>query len=140
MSLRKNSLTRVFIQRVAIIFALILLVLTLFYRWGFPTYYYWKMEQPVKEAQKLIQNGKKKEISDELVVIALDNSGTPSEEELTNDITFRLSKEGIALHRFWVDKTTIHGVQQGQSVQRLYNQTRQRNDFYTVFFSEGNQF
>lgn len=49
--LAKNSLTRVFIQRVAIIFALILLVLTLFYRWGFPTYYYWKMEQPVKEAQ-----------------------------------------------------------------------------------------
>lgn len=140
MSLRKNSLTRVFIQRVAIIFALILLVLTLFYRWGFPTYYYWKMEQPVKEAQKLIQNGKEKEISDELVVIALDNSGTPSEEELTNDITFRLSKEGIALHRFWVDKSTIRGVQQGQSVQRLYNQTRQRNDFYTVFFSEGNQF
>lgn len=140
MNFPKSNLTRAFIQRVALIFILLFLFITLFYRWGFPTYYYWKMEQPVKEAQKLIQTGQEDQIPDDLVVVAVDNQTSISEEELTSDITFRLNQEGIALNRFWIDQTTTEAVKKGRSVQRLYSQNRQRNDFYTVFFTQGQTF
>lgn len=58
------------------------------------------------------------------------------EEESTNDLAFRLDKEGISLNRFWVDRTTIQSVQAGGSVQRLYAQTKQKSDFYTLFFQK----
>ncbi|OJG63679.1 hypothetical protein RV07_GL000986 [Enterococcus malodoratus] len=115
-----------------IIFVLILLFVTLVYRWGFPTYYYWKMEQPVKEAQKALQNGQNYQSSDDLVVVPI-TKGNSNPEELTDDLTFRLEREGISLNRFWVDQTTIEAVNDGRSVQRLYNQTKQKSDFYTVF-------
>ncbi|WP_137662734.1 HAMP domain-containing sensor histidine kinase [Enterococcus hulanensis] len=140
MNFQKSNLTRAFIQRVALIFILLFLFITLFYRWGFPTYYYWKMEQPVKEAQKLIQTGQADKIPDDLVVVAVDNQTSVSEEELTSDITFRLNQEGIALNRFWIDQTTTEAVKKGRSVQRLYSQNRQRNDFYTIFFTQGQMF
>lgn len=140
MNFPKSNLTRAFIQRVALIFILLFLFITLFYRWGFPTYYYWKMEQPVKEAQKLIQTGHEDQIPDDLVLVAVDNQTSVSEEELTSDITFRLNQEGIALNRFWIDQTTTEAVKKGRSVQRLYSQNRQRNDFYTVFFTQGQTF
>ncbi|MDT2598203.1 HAMP domain-containing sensor histidine kinase [Enterococcus hulanensis] len=140
MNFPKSNLTRAFIQRVALIFILLFLFITLFYRWGFPTYYYWKMEQPVKEAQKLIQTGHEDQIPDDLVVVAVDNQTSVSEEELTSDITFRLNQEGIALNRFWIDQTTTEAVKKGRSVQRLYSQNRQRNDFYSVFFTQGQTF
>ncbi|MDT2660344.1 HAMP domain-containing sensor histidine kinase [Enterococcus hulanensis] len=140
MNFPKSNLTRAFIQRVTLIFILLFLFITLFYRWGFPTYYYWKMEQPVKEAQKLIQTGHEDQIPDDLVVVAVDNQTSVSEEELTSDITFRLNQEGIALNRFWIDQTTTEAVKKGRSVQRLYSQNRQRNDFYTVFFTQGQTF
>lgn len=107
MNFRKNSLARTFIQRVGILFILMLILLTLFYRWLFPTYYYWKMEQPVKEAQKMIQTGEKEQLSKELVQVSLPVQNFASEEELTDDLTFRLNREGISLNRFWVDQTTI---------------------------------
>lgn len=140
MNFPKSNLTRAFIQRVALIFILLFLFITLFYRWGFPTYYYWKMEQPVKEAQKLIQTGHEDQIPDDLVVVAVDNQTSVSEEELTSDITFRLNQEGIALNRFWIDQTTTEAVKKRRSVQRLYSQNRQRNDFYTIFFTKGQTF
>lgn len=140
MNFPKSNLTRAFIQRVALIFILLFLFITLFYRWGFPTYYYWKMEQPVKEAQKLIQTGHEDQIPDDLVVVAVDNQTSVSEEELTSDITFRLNQEGIALNRFWIDQNTTEAVKKGRSVQRLYSQNRQRNDFYSVFFTQGQTF
>lgn len=113
MNYRKNSLTRVFIQRVSIIFIFVLLLVAIFYRWIFPTYYYWKMEQPVKEAQKLIQNGQKTQLATDLVVIAVDNKLSASEEELTSEMTLRLNKEAISLNRFWVDKTTLQAAKKG---------------------------
>lgn len=116
---------------------LILLFVTLVYRWGFPTYYYWKMEQPVKEAQKALQNGQNYQSSDDLVVVPI-TKGNTNPEYLTDDLAFRLEREGISLNRFWVDQTTIEAVNDGRSVQRLYNQTKQKSDFYTVFFSKGN--
>ena len=140
MNFPKSNLTRAFIQRVALIFILLFLFITLFYRWVFPTYYYWKMEQPVKEAQKLIQTGQADKIPDDLVVVAVDNQTSVSEEELTSDITFRLNQKGIALNRFWIDQTTTEAVKKGRSVQRLYSQNRQRNDFYTIFFTQGQMF
>ena len=140
MNFPKSNLTRAFIQRVALIFILLFLFITLFYRWGFPTYYYWKMEQPVKEAQKLIKTGHEDQIPDDLVVVAVDNQISVSEEELTSDITFRLNQEGIALNRFWIDQTTTDAVKKGRSVQRLYSQNRQHNDFYTIFFTQGQTF
>lgn len=140
MNFPKSNLTRAFIQRVALIFILLFLFITLFYRWGFPTYYYCKMEQPVKEAQKLIQTGQEDQIPDDLVVVAVDNQTSISEEELTSDITFRLNQKGIALNRFWIDQTTTEAVKKGRSVQRLYSQNRQRNDFYTIFFTQGQTF
>lgn len=140
MNFPKSNLTRAFIQRVALIFILLFLFITLFYRWGFPTYYYWKMEQPVKEAKKLIQTGHEDQIPDDLVVVAVDNKTSVLEEELTSDITFRLNQEGIALNRFWIDQTTTEAIKKGRSVQRLYSQNRQRNDFYTIFFTQGQTF
>lgn len=140
MNFPKSNLTRAFIQRVALIFILLFLFITLFYRWVFPTYYYWKMEQPVKEAQKLIQTGQADKIPDDLVVVAVDNQTSVSEEELTSDLTFRLNQKGIALNRFWIDQTTTEAVKKGRSVQRLYSQNRQRNDFYTIFFTQGQMF
>lgn len=137
MNFRKNSLARSFIQRVGILFILMLILLTLFYRWLFPTYYYWKMEQPVKEAQKMIQAGEKEKLSKELVQVSLPVQNLASEEELTDALTFRLNREGIALNRFWVDQTTIAKVQSGHSVQRLYTQTKQKSGFYTRFFRQG---
>lgn len=137
MNYRKNSLTRSFIQRVGIIFILMLLLAALFYRWIFPTYYYWRMEQLVKEAQQEIQKGENKQFSDELVVVSLNNKDVHSEEELTEELAFRLNREGISLNRFWVDRTTINAVKSGRSVQRLYQQNKQKSDFYTIFFNKG---
>ena len=116
---RKNSLTRSFVLRVSVIFFMIVVLLAVFYRWGFPTYYYWKMEQPVKETQKSIQQGKNPSASSDVVVIDLAAKEFAHEEEATNDLAFRLDKEGISLNRFWVDRTTIQSVQAGDSVQRL---------------------
>ncbi|WP_242703738.1 sensor histidine kinase [Candidatus Enterococcus moelleringii] len=136
MNYQRNSLTRSFIQRVGIIFIVIVVFFALFYRWGFPTYYYWKMEQPVKEAQQLIQNGKEDQLSEDIVVVSWDRDGFNSEDELNADLTFQLGQAGVSLNRFWVDATTIDAAESGRSVQRLYNQSRQRNDFYAIFFIE----
>lgn len=137
MNYQKNSLTRSFIQRVGIIFILMLFLATLFYRWIFPTYYYWRMEQPVKDAQQAIQNGENKHFSDDLVVVSLENKDAHAEEALTEELAFRLNREGISLNRFWVDRTTINAVKSGRSVQRLYQQSKQKSDFYTIFFNKG---
>ncbi|WP_438849530.1 sensor histidine kinase [Enterococcus sp. AZ048] len=136
MKKQKNSLTRSFVLRVSVIFFMIVVLLAVFYRWGFPTYYYWKMEQPVKETQKSIQQGKNPSASSDVVVIDLAAKEFAHEEEATNDLAFRLDKEGISLNRFWVDRTTIQSVQAGVSVQRLYAQTKQKSDFYTLFFQK----
>ncbi|WP_242704356.1 sensor histidine kinase [Candidatus Enterococcus ferrettii] len=133
MSYPKNSLTRRFIQRIALIFIVAAIFFGLFYRWIFPTYYYWKMEQPVKQAQEMIQQGKEPVLSEDLVLLHLDIESINSEEEVTNDLSFRLNQNGISLNRFWVDTTTLNALKEGRSVQRLYNQTKQKNDFYTIF-------
>ena len=135
MNYRKNSLTRSFIQRVGIIFILMLLLATLFYRWVFPTYYYWRIEQPVKEVQQAIQKGENKQFPDDLIVVSLENKDANSEEELTEELTFGLNREGISLKRFWMDRTTINAVKSGRSVQRLYQQNKQKSDLYTIFFN-----
>lgn len=135
----KSSLTRRFIQRIALIFLIVVIFFGLFYRWIFPTYYYWKMEQPVKAAQEMLQQGKQPELSENLVVVKVAIDSFNSEEELTNDLTFRLNQNGISLNRFWVDTTTLDALQGGRSVQRLYNQTKQKNDFYTIFLVENQQ-
>ncbi|MDU5333336.1 HAMP domain-containing sensor histidine kinase [Enterococcus sp.] len=140
MNYRKNSLTRSFILRVGIIFILMLLLAALFYRWIFPTYYYWRMEQPVKDAQQAIQKGENKQFPDDLIVVSLENKDANSEEELTEELTFGLNREGISLNRFWVDRTTINAVKSGRSVQRLYQQNKQKSDFYTIFFNHGDTF
>ena len=140
MNYRKNSLTRSFILRVGIIFILVLLLAALFYRWIFPTYYYWRMEQPVKDAQQAIQKGENKQFPDDLIVVSLENKDANSEEELTEELTFGLNREGISLNRFWVDRTTINAVKSGRSVQRLYQQNKQKSDFYTIFFNHGDTF
>lgn len=137
MKYRKNSLTRSFIQRVGIIFILMLLLATLFYRWVFPTYYYWRIEQPVKEVQQAIQKGENKQFPDDLIVVSLENKDANSEEELTEELTFGLNREGISLNRFWMDRTTINAVKSGRSVQRLYQQNKQKSDLYTIFFNHG---
>lgn len=133
---QKTSLTRSFVLRITLIFLGIALFLTLFYRWGFPTYYYWKLEQPVKEAQKQIQQGKTP-TSSEIVFVSLPKKEYSSEEEATEALDFQLTKEGISLNRFWVDRTTLQAVEKGKAVQRLYSQTKQKSDFYTRFFSKG---
>lgn len=135
----KSSLTRHFIQRIALIFLIVVIFFGLFYRWIFPTYYYWKMEQPVKAAQEMLQQGKQPELPENLVVVQVAIDSFNSEEELTNDLTFRLNQNGISLNRFWVDTTTLDALQGGRSVQRLYNQTKQKNDFYTIFLVENQQ-
>lgn len=135
----KSSLTRRFIQRIALIFIVVVVLFGLFYRWIFPTYYYWKMEQPVKEAQEMLQQGKQPALSDNLVVVKAEVADFHSEEELTNELTFRLNQNGISLNRFWVDTTTLDALQNGRSVQRLYNQTKQKNDFYTIFLVRDQQ-
>ncbi|WP_313631209.1 HAMP domain-containing sensor histidine kinase [Enterococcus devriesei] len=135
MKFRKNSLTGSFIRRTGIIFILLVLFGALFYRWIFPTYYYWKMEQPVKATQKLIQQGSHHYPKD-VVVLTVDEQ-TTSSEELTDELSFRLTREGISLNRFWVDQSTLKQAQAGRAVQRLYNQTKQKSDFYTIFLTHG---
>lgn len=140
MNYRKNSLTRSFILRVGIIFILMLLLAALFYRWVFPTYYYWRIEQPVKEVQQAIQKGENKQFPDDLIIVSLENKDANSEEALTEELTFGLNREGISLNRFWVDRTTINAVKSGRSVQRLYQQNKQKSDFYSIFFNHGDTF
>lgn len=137
MNYRKNSLARSFILRVGVLFILMLLLVLLFYRWIFPTYYYWKMEQPVKQAQQMIQKGENKPLPKDLVRVSLPIESATSEEEVTEAIAFRLNREGISLNRFWVEQTTIAKIKTDHVVQRLYNQTKQKSDFYTLFFRKG---
>ncbi|MGX7181848.1 sensor histidine kinase [Enterococcus pallens] len=139
MNYPKSSLTRRFIQRIALIFVVVAVLFGLFYRWVFPTYYYWKMEQPVKQAQEMLQQGKQPLLSDDLVLVKVERESFATEEELTNELAFRLNQNGISLNRFWVDTTTLEALQAGRSVQRLYNQTKQKNDFYTIFLVQDQQ-
>ena len=97
------------------------------------------MEQPVKQAQEMLQQGKQPLLSDDLVLVKVDRESFTTEEELTNELAFRLNQNGISLNRFWVDTTTLEALQAGRSVQRLYNQTKQKNDFYTIFLVQDQQ-
>lgn len=97
------------------------------------------MEQPVKQAQEMLQQGKQPLLSDDLVLVKVERESFATEEELTNELAFRLNQNGISLNRFWVDTTTLEALQAGRSVQRLYNQTKQKNDFYTIFLVQDQQ-
>lgn len=93
------------------------------------------MEQPVKATQKLIQQGSPHYPKD-VVVLTVDDQ-TTSSEELTDELSFRLTRAGISLNRFWLDQSTLKQAQAGRTVQRLYNQTKQKSDFYTIFLTHG---
>lgn len=87
----------------------------------------------------MLQQGKQPLLSDDLVLVKVDRESFTTEEELTNELAFRLNQNGISLNRFWVDTTTLEALQAGRSVQRLYNQTKQKNDFYTIFLVQDQQ-
>lgn len=87
----------------------------------------------------MLQQGKQPVLSDDLVLVKVERERFATEEELTNELAFRLNQNGISLNRFWVDTTTLEALQAGRSVQRLYNQTKQKNDFYTIFLVQDQQ-
>lgn len=87
----------------------------------------------------MLQQGKQPLLSDDLVLVKVERESFASEEELTNELAFRLNQNGISLNRFWVDTTILEALQAGRSVQRLYNQTKQKNDFYTIFLVQDQQ-
>ncbi|EOH97538.1 hypothetical protein I588_01890 [Enterococcus pallens ATCC BAA-351] len=87
----------------------------------------------------MLQQGKQPLLSDDLVLVKVERESFATEEELTNELAFRLNQNGISLNRFWVDTTTLEALQAGRSVQRLYNQTKQKNDFYTIFLVQDQQ-
>lgn len=91
------------------------------------------MEQPVKQAQKQLQKGQSLTTSADLVIVTVDQ-GELTAEAATDELSFRLNRAGISLNRFWVDQTTLKAAKAGDSVQRLYQQSKQKSDFYTLFF------
>ncbi|MEB8383844.1 sensor histidine kinase [Enterococcus faecalis] len=139
MKFLKNSLTGNLIQRVAVIFILSILSFLLFYRYIFPTYYYWQQEKPVKQAQKLIIDNQTEKISEEVVTIKGDNWLTLTEDDLNNQLNLALTKSGITLSKFWLDKDAYQTLIEGKTIQRLYHQSKLKNDFYALFFIKNNQ-
>lgn len=124
-------------KRILVVFILMLAVFGLFYRYVFPTYYYWKMEQPVKVAEKLIQTNQEAQLDSSVVVVKIPEYQSFSETDLNDTITFKLQRQGISLSKFWVDQASLEKLGQQEAVQRLYNQSRQGTDFYSRYFYKG---
>lgn len=111
-----------------------------FYIYVFPTYYYWKLEQPVKEAEKIVQQQKEEYLSPEIILLKVDNFSELSPEELNEHLDTQLNNKRYTLNKFWITPDTIESVNQGQSLQRLYTQGNQKIDFYCRYFQIGNTF
>ncbi|MFK4898935.1 HAMP domain-containing sensor histidine kinase [Lactococcus petauri] len=134
MKIKKNSLTRTFIKRAILIVGGVILFFGIFYKYLFPTYYYWKLEQPVKDAEKIIQQQKQQELSSEILVLKVEKYSELSSEELNEHLDTQLKNKRYALNKFWITCETIEMVNQGQSIQRLYKQGSQKTDFYSRYF------
>lgn len=137
MKFPKNSLTVALMKRILVVFVLMLAVFGLFYRYLFPTYYYWKMEQPVKTAEKMIQNNQETQLDSAVVIVKIPEYQSFSETDLNDAISFKLQRQGISLNKFWVDQASLAKLTQQEAVQRLYNQSRQGTDFYSRYFHKG---
>lgn len=120
-----------------IIAAFVMVFFSLFYKYVFPTYYYWKLEAPVKEAEKIIKQEEKKVISTDVIVSQLENYLILSPEELNDRLEVQLKNSKQALNKFWVATDTLEKVKSGQTIQRLYNQGSQKSDFYGRYFQIG---
>lgn len=118
----------------------VVLLFGIFYRYLFPTYYYWKLEYPVKEAEKIVQQQKQHELSSEIIVLKVENYTELSADELNERLDTQLKSKRYALNRFWITPETIKKVKQGESIQRLYKQGSQKNDFYGRYFERGDTF
>lgn len=112
----------------------------IFYIYIFPTYYYWKLEQPVKEAEKIVHQQKEKVLSPEVILLKIENYSELSPEELNEHLDTQLNNKRYTLNKFWITSDTIKRVKQGQSIQRLYTQDNQKIDFYCRYFQIGNTF
>lgn len=132
----KNKLTISLLKQILLVFVLAGVIFTLFYKFAFPTYYYWKIEQPVKDAQIAIQNGEKIAASSDVITIKVNNYESENVEDLNEIMLNDLRKQGVALNKFWLDDYTLNKISQGKPVQTLYNQLQQKSDFYTIFFKK----
>lgn len=103
----------------------------------FPTYYYWKLEQPVKKAEKIVLEQKNKQISSDIIVLKVKNFAELSSEEINENLDTQFKNKRNLLNKFWVSQDTIERVKSEQSVQRLYSQGNQKNDFYVRYFKIG---
>lgn len=133
---QKNKLTISLLKRIFLVFILAGIIFTLFYKFAFPTYYYWKIEQPVKDAQVAIQKNKKIPKSSDLIIIKIDNYQSENVDNLNGLMLNELRKQGVALNKFWLDEYTLNRISHGKPVQTLYNQLQQKSDFYTIFLKK----
>lgn len=76
----------------------------------------WKLEQPVKEAEKIVQ----KELSSEINVLKVENYMDMPPEELNERLDAQLKRKRYILNKFWITPETIDKVNQEYSIQHLY--------------------
>lgn len=140
MKIKKSSLTRIFIKRASFIVGSMVLLFGIFYIYIFPTYYYWKLEQPVKKAEKIVQQQKERDLPLGVVVVKVEDYSELHPEELNSNLDTQLKNNRYALNKFWITPETIEKVKRGQTIQRLYKQGNQKNDFYSRYFQKGSTF
>lgn len=135
---QKNSLTASLIKRISLILVSGVVLFAVFYHFVFPTYYYWRLERPVKQTEQLIKTGRKK-FPTAIVVAKVSRAGL-TETTATDELTLRLARAGIKLNTFWVSEQTLTAARQQKTSQRLFKQTKQQNEFYARFFIHGDDF
>ena len=127
-------------MRLLLIVGFVVLLFYFFYTYIFPTYYYWKLEQPVKAAEKLVLNKKYNHISSDIIVLKIDNFSQLSTQEINDNLDRQLQIKRNFLNKFWVSSNTLARVETGKIIQRLYSQGNQKNDFYSRYFKIGDTF
>lgn len=137
LSFRKNSLTWAFIKQMIIIAGLALLLFWIFNKYIFPTYYYWRLEAPVKRVEAAIRKKKDEQKNDEVISLKIKGYSSFTIEELNNNVDLQFTKQKHPLSKFWISTDIIEKVGSGQTVQRLYHQGSQKSDFYSRYFSIG---
>lgn len=132
LTFQKNSLTTVLVKRLVLILSGSIALFALFYYFVFPTYYYWRLERPVKQTEQLIQQAHQHYPAE--VVVTSTPIADLTDTSATEELALRLERQGIRLNKFWISQETLDAVANHQTSQRLFQQTKQSNDFYARFF------
>ncbi|WP_028776895.1 sensor histidine kinase [Shimazuella kribbensis] len=132
--------------RISMIILSLLLCLFLMTKFLLPSYSLYQNKQKlIKISEEIKKTDKTKllmkiaEWNNDMDVTVVFVPTSRSIEHLNDTVTFLLKKQGISLNRFWISAEVIQKLEQGQAINRIYDQRKQKSSFYVRFIQKDNQ-